>query len=73
VITEHTICALPEDNVNYWHYAIQVAYRGDGLWAVLNGGFCLVLQPGMLTLAERRLVPVGIAGQPPSIMDGCVD
>jgi hypothetical protein len=41
VITEHTICALPEDNVNYWHYAIQVAYRGDGLWAVLNGGFCL--------------------------------
>jgi hypothetical protein len=41
VITEHTVCALPEGNVNYWHYAIKVAYRGDGLWAVLNGGFCL--------------------------------
>jgi hypothetical protein len=41
VITEHTVCALPEDNVNYWHYAITVAYRGDGLWAVLNGGYCL--------------------------------
>lgn len=41
MITEHTICALPEGNVNYWHYAIKVAYRGDGLWAVLNGGYCL--------------------------------
>jgi len=41
VITEHTICALPEENVNYWHYAIKVAYRGDGLWAVCHGGFCL--------------------------------
>lgn len=41
MITEHTICALPEDNINYWHYAIKVAYRGDGLWAVLSGGYCL--------------------------------
>lgn len=41
MITEHTVCALPEGNVNYWHYAVKVAYRGDGLWAVLNGGYCL--------------------------------
>lgn len=41
MITEHTICALPESNVNYWHYAIKVAYRGDDLWAVTSGGYCL--------------------------------
>lgn len=40
MITEHTICALPESNVNYRHYAITVEYRGDGLWAVCSGGFC---------------------------------
>lgn len=39
--TEHTVCALPESNVNYWHYAVKVAYRGDGMWAVMNGGYCL--------------------------------
>jgi len=41
MITEYTICALPETNVNYWHYTIKVTYRGDDLWAVLNGGYCL--------------------------------
>ena len=33
----------------------------------------LVLQPGMLTLAESRFGVVRGRGQPPSIMDGCVD
>lgn len=41
MITEYTICALPETNVNYSHYAIRVAYRGDGMWAVLAGVYCL--------------------------------
>jgi hypothetical protein len=41
VITEYTICALPEDNVSFWDYAVKVAYRGDGLWAVLKRGYCL--------------------------------
>lgn len=41
MITEYTICALPEDNINWRHYAITVSYRGDGLWAVSNGGYCL--------------------------------
>lgn len=41
MVTEYTVCALPEDNINYWHYAIKVAYRGDGLWAVIEGGYCL--------------------------------
>jgi hypothetical protein len=40
MITEHTVCALPEDNVNWRHYAITVEYRGDGRWAVMSGGFC---------------------------------
>ena len=33
----------------------------------------LVLQPGMLTLAELRCDAVRERRQPPSIMDGCVD
>jgi hypothetical protein len=41
VITEYTICALPEGTVNYRHYAITVAHRGEGRWAVLHGGLCL--------------------------------
>lgn len=41
MITEYTICALPEGNINYSHYAITVSHRGDGRWAVLSGGFCL--------------------------------
>ncbi|MGW0244909.1 hypothetical protein, partial [Micromonospora chalcea] len=32
----------------------------------------LVLQPGMLTSAELRFGAVGVRGQPPSIMGGCV-
>lgn len=40
MITEYTICALPEGNVNYRHYAITVEWRGDGRWAVCSGGFC---------------------------------
>ncbi|MGK5682431.1 hypothetical protein [Actinoplanes sp. URMC 104] len=41
MITEYTICALPENNVNYRHYAITVAYRGDGRWAVTHMSHCL--------------------------------
>jgi hypothetical protein len=41
VITEHTICALPEDHRDYRHFAIKVVYRGDNLWAVTNSGNCL--------------------------------
>ncbi|MFJ5545890.1 dTMP kinase, partial [Micromonospora chalcea] len=33
----------------------------------------LILQPGMLTSAELRFGAVGVRGQPPSIMGGCVD
>ncbi|MEV6602215.1 hypothetical protein AB0M36_35995, partial [Actinoplanes sp. NPDC051346] len=33
----------------------------------------LILQPGMLTLAELGSDLVWERGQPPSIMDGCVD
>jgi hypothetical protein len=40
VITEYTICALPEGNVNYPHYAITVEYRGRGSWAVCHMGLC---------------------------------
>jgi hypothetical protein len=41
VITEYTICALPESNVNYRYHAITVSHRGGDRWAVLSGGFCL--------------------------------
>ncbi|WP_250029922.1 hypothetical protein [Paractinoplanes maris] len=40
MITEHTICALPEGDINYQHYAITASYRGDGRWAVRSGPFC---------------------------------
>nr|WP_221374471.1 hypothetical protein [Actinoplanes polyasparticus] len=40
MITEYTICALPEGNINYQHYAITVSYRGEDRWAVCSGPFC---------------------------------
>lgn len=39
--TEYTICALPEGDINHGSYAITVAYRGDGRWAVLHHRWCL--------------------------------
>lgn len=41
MITEHWICALPENHDNYRHYLITVEYRGDGMWAVCSGRDCL--------------------------------
>lgn len=35
MISEYTICALPEDHGSWRHYAIKVQRRGDGTW-VLN-------------------------------------
>jgi hypothetical protein len=42
-ITEVTVCALPESSVNHHHYAVQVAYRGEDLYAVMHMGWCLGL------------------------------
>lgn len=41
-VTQFTLSVLPEDNVNYRHYAVRVEYgRGEG-WAVRNAiGDCL--------------------------------
>lgn len=40
--TEYTICAIPDRNSINWHtYAIQVAYRGKGRWAVVRNSWCL--------------------------------
>ncbi|MEU5945119.1 hypothetical protein ABZ793_06100 [Micromonospora sp. NPDC047465] len=39
--TEYTVCALPEDDINAHSYAITVAYRGRGLWAVTRYRRCL--------------------------------
>lgn len=42
MITEYTICALPEGNLYYPCYAITVEYhRADGRWAVRHGELCL--------------------------------
>jgi hypothetical protein len=40
-VTEYTVCSLPESNINYMSYAITVAYRGRGLWAVTRHRMCL--------------------------------
>lgn len=31
----------PEGELGLWHYSLTVAYRGRGLWAVLDGSNCL--------------------------------
>lgn len=40
-VTEYTVSALPEDNINHGHMSITVAYRGRGLWAVSRHRMCL--------------------------------
>lgn len=40
-VTEYTVSVLPEDDVNASSYAITVAYRGRGLWAVSRHRQCL--------------------------------
>lgn len=40
-ITEYTVSALPEDNVNHSLFQITVAYRGRGLWAISRHRMCL--------------------------------
>jgi hypothetical protein len=39
VITEYAICALPEDNVNWRHYAIKVQRRSNtNSWVLQQSG-----------------------------------
>lgn len=33
----YTVSCLPEEDVNAKHFAIEVCYRGEGLWAVVQG------------------------------------
>jgi hypothetical protein len=40
-VTEYTVCALPEDDINAGSFAITVAYRGRNLWAVSRHRRCL--------------------------------
>lgn len=40
-VTEYTISTIPEDNINRSHFEIKVVYRGRGLWAVMDGPYCL--------------------------------
>lgn len=40
-VTEYTVSLLPADDINASSFAITVAYRGRGLWAVLRRSFCL--------------------------------
>jgi hypothetical protein len=39
--TEYTVNCLPEEDLEGHIFAIAVAYRGRGLWAVLRHGRCL--------------------------------
>lgn len=40
-VTEYTVCLLPGDDINHHSFAITVAYRGRGLWAVSRHRQCL--------------------------------
>lgn len=47
MITEHTICALPESNPDWRHYAIKVQRRGNtDYWVVAWSGEYLLLDGG---------------------------
>lgn len=39
--TEYTVCVLPEDDPNRSVYAVKVANRGHGRWAVVLRSMCL--------------------------------
>jgi hypothetical protein len=39
--TRYEVTCLPEDDINAPHFALEVAYRGSGLWAVTRHGACL--------------------------------
>lgn len=41
MVTEHTVCALPEGHLNYRHYAIQIQRRNDGTWLLHHKGMYL--------------------------------
>jgi hypothetical protein len=45
-LTEVTVCALPEDDVNYHSYAITVSWRGGESYAVVHVGYCLSVDGG---------------------------
>ncbi|MEO3976756.1 hypothetical protein [Streptomyces sp. CAU 1734] len=38
---KYAVCALPENNINYRHYMIEVQHRGKGRWAVTQIDRCL--------------------------------
>ena len=40
-ITEVTLCALPEDNINHDIYSVTVTWRGDDRYAVKRLSQCL--------------------------------
>jgi hypothetical protein len=40
-VDRHVVCCIPEDNINAHLFAVNVEYRGRGLWAVTRLGECL--------------------------------
>jgi hypothetical protein len=36
-LTELTVCALPEGDINYYSYALKVQWRGRETYAVMDG------------------------------------
>ena len=40
-LTEVTVCALPDDDINYDLYAVQVQWRGGETYAVMRHRQCL--------------------------------
>jgi hypothetical protein len=37
----YTVCAVPEGNVNRYHFEIHVEWRAPESWAVVRQAFCL--------------------------------
>jgi hypothetical protein len=36
--TTYSVSCIPEDDINARHFTLKVEYRGNGLWAVTDGG-----------------------------------
>lgn len=40
MVTRYSICALPLDNIDAFHFTITVEWRGEDRWAVCHAGSC---------------------------------
>lgn len=40
-VTSYTVCCLPPDHIDEYHFRITVERRAPNQWAVMHNGYCL--------------------------------